>query len=62
MLIPPRKGATITPAIRLALQQAVGADRDSAQQYGIGVNAVHEWHHRTTVHDMNHLQITLNAV
>lgn len=48
------KSATTTPARRLALQQASGTDRELAQQYGIGVDTVRKWRHRTTVHDSSH--------
>jgi transposase len=65
MLIALHKNATTTPATRLALQQASGTDRELAQQYGIGVDTVRKWRHRTTVQDASHtahrLQTTLNA-
>jgi len=65
MLIALHKNATTTPATRLALQQASGTDRELAQQYGIGVDTVHKWRHRSTVQDASHtahrLQTTLNA-
>ena len=66
MLIALHKNATATPATRLALQQASGTDRELAQQYGIGVDTVRKWRHRSTVQDASHtahrLQTTLNAV
>ncbi len=65
MLIALHKNATTTPATRLALQQASGTDRELAQQYGIGLDTVRKWRHRTTVQDASHtphrLQTTLNA-
>ena len=65
MLIALHKNATTTPATRRALQQASGTDRELAQQYGIGLDTVRKWRHRTTVHDASHtphrLQTTLNA-
>ena len=65
MLIALHKNATTTPATRLALQQASGTDRELAQQYGIGLDTVRKWRHRTTVHDVSHtahrLQTTLSA-
>ena len=65
MLIALHKNATTTPAIRLALQQARGTDRELAQQYGIGVDTVRKWRHRSAVQDASHtahrLQTTLNA-
>lgn len=51
MLIALHKNATTPPAIRLALQQASGTDRELAQQYGIGVDTVRKWRHRSTVQD-----------
>ena len=54
MLIALHKNATTTPAIRLALQQASGTDRELAQQYGIGVDTVRKWRHRSTVQDASH--------
>lgn len=48
------KNAATTPATHLALQQASGADRELAQQYGIGVDTVRKWRHRTSVHDASH--------
>ena len=65
ILISLHKNATTTPAVRLALQQASGADRELAAQYGIGVDTLRKWRHRTSVHDASHtahrLQTTLNA-
>ena len=65
MLIALHKNATTTPATRRALQQASSTDRELAQQYGIGLDTVRKWRHRTTVHDASHtphrLQTTLNA-
>ena len=65
MLIALHKNATTTPATRLALQQASGTDRELAQQYGIGVDTVRKWRHRSTVQDASHtahrLQTTLNT-
>ena len=65
MLITLHKNATTTPATRLALQQASGTDKELAQQYGIGVDTVRKWRHRSTVQDASHtahrLQTTLNT-
>ena len=54
MLISLHKNATTTPATRLALQQSSGTDRELAAQYGIGVDTVRKWRHRTSVHDASH--------
>ena len=54
MLISLHKNATTTPATRLALQQSSGTDRELAAQYGIGVDTVRSWRHRTSVHDASH--------
>ena len=43
--------ATTTPAVRLALQQSSSTDSELAAQYGIGVDTVRKWRHRTSVHD-----------
>ena len=65
MLISLHKNATTTPAVRLALQQSSSTDSELAAQYGIGVDTVRKWRHRTSVHDASHtahrLQTTLNA-
>ena len=58
MLIALHKNATTTPATRLALQQASGTDRELAQQYGIGVDTVRKWRHRTTVQDASVIRRT----
>ena len=65
MLISLHKNATTTPAVRLALQQSSSTDSELAARYGIGVDTVRKWRHRTSVHDASHtahrLQTTLNA-
>lgn len=65
MLISLHKNATTTPAIRLALQQASGTDRELAQQYGLGLGTVRKWRRRASLNDASHtphrLQTTLNA-
>lgn len=40
MLISLHKNATTTPAVRLALQQASGIDRELAAQYSLGLDTV----------------------
>ena len=54
MLISLHKNATTTPAVRLALQQSSSTGSELAAQYGIGVDTVRKWRHRTSVHDASH--------
>lgn len=65
MLISLHKNATTTPAVRLALQQARGSDRELAAQYSLGLDTVRKWRGRSSVQDASHtphrLQTTLNA-
>jgi len=53
LLIGLRKNATTMPVARLALQQAGGTDRELTQQYGISVDTVRKWRHRTSGHDVS---------
>ena len=47
------------------MQQASGTDRELTQQYGIGMDTLRKWRHRTAVHEASHtahrLQATFNA-